>query len=264
MLGENLRSLRKSKKLTLQSLADLLNSNYPNTFNFNKGRISKWENNIDEPSLATARILADFFKVSIDELYYGIKNLNSRPTLTLINDTSAKLEEPKQKEVLIFAENKLQEQKQKQKQKQGNVILANFGVKYNVEENKKVDIAGKVAAGYGSYNPDKTQPIKTITMNAKDVPYGYDLAFEVSGDSMYPTFEDDEIIFVKKTTEVTNGMIGCVEINGDAFIKKMYIEDGRLRLVSLNNDYDENGNRIYPNFYADDNDEIFIIGKVVM
>lgn len=244
-----LTNLMRSKNISDEQLATLVG--------VNRTTVTRWRTGDRSPKMEKLSEIATVFKVD-PRIFVGEQ---PSTTLTLINDTSAKLEEPKQKEVLIFAENKLQEQ---EKEKQDNVILANFGVKYNVEEDKKVDIAGKVAAGYGSYNPDKTQPIKTITMNAKDVPYGYDLAFEVSGDSMYPTFEDGEIIFVKKTTEVTNGMIGCVEINGDAFIKKMYIEDGRLRLVSLNNDYDENGYRIYPDFYADDNDEIFIIGKVVM
>lgn len=228
-----------------------------------KSALSRYFNKTREFPLNKAEDFASALGIT-SEYLLGFEE-SSTPTLTLVTDTTAKLKEPRQKVVLATAQSQLQEQEEKQKQQKSNVINVSFGVKDTIEDTEKdIRISGKMTAGYGTINFDKAQPLYTITMNAKDVPYGYDLAFEVSGDSMYPTFENGEIIFVKETTEVTNGMIGCVEINGDAFIKKMYVEDGRLRLVSLNNDYDENGDRIYPDFYADDNDEIYIIGKVVM
>jgi phage repressor protein C with HTH and peptisase S24 domain len=48
------------------------------------------------------------------------------------------------------------------------------------------------------------------------------------------------------------------------FIKKLILEQDRLCLRSLNDDVDEEtGKRIYPDFYADDTDNIEVIGKVV-
>ena len=43
MIGNKIKELRKSHNLTLEELADTLNKEYPDTINFNKGRISKWE-----------------------------------------------------------------------------------------------------------------------------------------------------------------------------------------------------------------------------
>ena len=42
----------------------------------------------------------------------------------------------------------------------------------------------------------------------------YDLAFQVCGGSMHPTFQDGEIVFVKETMDIYNGQIGAIEING--------------------------------------------------
>lgn len=120
-----------------------------------------------------------------------------------------------------------------------------------------------MTAGYGTINYDKCQPIETIEIPENDIPKDYDLAFRVSGDSMYPTYEDGQIIFVRKQSEIEQGMIGCVEINGNAFIKRIYKEKDRLRFVSFNTDVDKDGNRLFPDFYTSETDEIYIIGKVV-
>ncbi|KRM62744.1 bifunctional S24 family peptidase transcriptional regulator [Lacticaseibacillus paracasei subsp. paracasei ATCC 25302 = DSM 5622 = JCM 8130] len=81
---------------------------------------------------------------------------------------------------------------------------------------------------------------------------------------MHPTYDDGELVFVQKTQDVTNGMIAVVDIDDMTFIKKLIFEENRLCLRSLNDDVDEEtGERIYPDFYADDTDNIEVIGKVV-
>nr|WP_275975152.1 S24 family peptidase [Tetragenococcus halophilus] len=88
-----------------------------------------------------------------------------------------------------------------------------------------------------------------------EVPNHYDLAFKISGNSMVPTFEDGEIIFVEKYPNPINGAIMVVQIDEQAYIKKVYLEKDNLRLVSLNQDYDD--------ILADGNNNIRIVGKVV-
>ncbi|EAC8477252.1 XRE family transcriptional regulator [Listeria monocytogenes] len=68
MLGKKIQQLRKNRNMTLEELAADLNKNYPDTLNFNKGKLSKWENEKEEPKLSSARILADYFGVSLDYL----------------------------------------------------------------------------------------------------------------------------------------------------------------------------------------------------
>lgn len=65
-LGDRLHSLRKSKSLTQEAFAASLNERYD--LKINKSMISKWENNIDTPSLNSVRYMAVFFDVSLDYL----------------------------------------------------------------------------------------------------------------------------------------------------------------------------------------------------
>lgn len=63
--GEFLKSLRISKGLTQMELAEYLNVS-------NK-TVSKWENGIGIPEVATLIILADFYEVSVDDILRGTK-----------------------------------------------------------------------------------------------------------------------------------------------------------------------------------------------
>lgn len=69
--GTKLKHLRTSMNLTQEGLAKALNTKYGT--NFNKGMISKWENDKEEPRMDSIRYIADFFDVSLDELL-GLKN----------------------------------------------------------------------------------------------------------------------------------------------------------------------------------------------
>lgn len=65
-LGDRLYSLRKSNSLTQEAFAAALNERYD--LKINKSMVSKWENNIDTPSLNSAKYIAIFFDVSLDYL----------------------------------------------------------------------------------------------------------------------------------------------------------------------------------------------------
>src|SRR5690606_17944745 len=69
--GKKLKALRTSMNLTQEGLAKALNTKYGT--NFNKGMISKWENDKEEPRIDSVRYIADFFGMSLDEIL-GLKN----------------------------------------------------------------------------------------------------------------------------------------------------------------------------------------------
>lgn len=69
-LGSKLKDLRTSHKMTLQEMADALNKKNEDS-NFNKGRLSKWEHDTDEPRLSSLKQVADLFDVSIDYFFEG-------------------------------------------------------------------------------------------------------------------------------------------------------------------------------------------------
>lgn len=67
-IGTRIRSLRKSHKLTLEELANQLNSRNSSS-GFTKGRLSKWENDREEPKLSSLNQVAQFFNVDIDYFF---------------------------------------------------------------------------------------------------------------------------------------------------------------------------------------------------
>jgi transcriptional regulator with XRE-family HTH domain len=106
LLGANIKKLRTEHRLTLEQLAEILNNTYPGTVNFNKGKLSKWENNREEPKLSSIRIIADFFKVTVDELSSDNFQVSS-PSIAYVYD---QLNLDRQKKVYNYAEEQLEDQ----------------------------------------------------------------------------------------------------------------------------------------------------------
>lgn len=87
--GSVLKRLRKEKKLTQEGLSDILNKKYGTKLN--KSMLSKWENDESEPRMDSARFIADFFDVTLDELL-GIREnsgfiLNEESTIYQVKKT---------------------------------------------------------------------------------------------------------------------------------------------------------------------------------
>ena len=79
--SENLRNLRKYKKITLEELA--------NELNVSKSAISDYENDKFSPSLYICRKIADYFETSIENLEYSeILDFSNKNDIKFINETS--------------------------------------------------------------------------------------------------------------------------------------------------------------------------------
>ncbi|HDK4170946.1 TPA: helix-turn-helix domain-containing protein [Staphylococcus aureus] len=155
-----------------------------------------------------------------------------------------KLTPPRQENVLNYANEQLDEQNSKG----DNVVDINS---YK-QEKTPVNVNGCVSAGVGERLHDET----LFTEMVKGPIPTHDLALKVNGDSMEPMFKDGEIIFVEKTHNIKNGQIGIFIIEEEAYVKKVFVEDDRLTLVSLNKDYDD------LHFYR--NESVRLIGKVIL
>lgn len=150
-----------------------------------------------------------------------------------------KLNESAKKEVYSFAEKKLKEQI-------NNIV--------EIDSYRDIEIQSKLSAGTGILDLEPNY-VETITYHGH-VPDGYDMAFEVCGNSMEPLFENGEIVFIKRTTDFYNGQIIVVTINNEAYIKKAYKEDEFLRLVSLNKEYKD--------ITTGNGDDIKVVGIVLL
>lgn len=102
-LGDNIKYLRKQKGLTQAKMAEKLNEDLSDTVTFNKGKISKWENNKETPHLSSVQVLADFFEVTIDDL---VNHDFTSSIYTIYED----LDSSRQEKVFHFAQYQLDEQ----------------------------------------------------------------------------------------------------------------------------------------------------------
>lgn len=238
MIGNKIRELRKKHGLTLDELANNLNNRYPDTMNFNKGKISKWENDKEEPRLSSVKILADYFDVPLD--YF---NGNEVEILPIYN----KLEKPRQEKVLSYAKDQLEEQ-------ESSNIISIFNKSQDDEDYITDYVEGLVAAGHGTFQEDNLH--MEVRLRAKDVPNEYDTIAKVAGDSMEPLIEDNDLLFIKVTSQVDVNDIGIFQINGKNFVKKLKRDyDGSWYLQSLNSGYEE--------IHLSEDDDIRTIGEVV-
>ena len=115
-------------------------------------------------------------------------------------------------------------------------------------------VEGLVAAGHGTFQEDNLH--MEVRLRAEDVPKDYDTIAKVAGDSMEPLIEDNDLLFIKVTSQADINSIGIFQINGKNFVKKLKRDyDGSWYLQSLNSGYEE--------IHLSENDDIRTIGEVV-
>ena len=95
-----------------------------------------------------------------------------------------------------------------------------------------VPIVGEIACG---------QPI-TAEQNIDgyaELPDGVqaDFALRCRGDSMEPTFEQNDLVLIRQQPEVMNGQIAAIGINGEATLKRIYKQENGVTCVSDNPAY---------------------------
>lgn len=186
-----------------------------------KSSISRYFNKSRQFPINKINKFADTLGVS-SEYLLGIK-ISNNDLLDIYN----KLDSKRQTKVYDFATEQLNEQNNK-------ITSIND---YIEEETNwyEVKFYGSISAGTGLYLDD--EQVETIIFGADMVPSGTDFCLKVNGDSMEPMFNNGDYVFIKRETDFRNGTIGAVIVNGEAYLKKIYIRDNSIRLVSLNKKY---------------------------
>lgn len=145
-----------------------------------------------------------------------------------------KLTKDSKLKVINFAKSKLDEQ---------NTISDNI-----VPFPTTLNLDAIVSAGTGEWQDDN---FKEEIEYDGTIP-SHDYVVRVNGDSMQPLFEDNQILFVRKTSDVRDGQIIVCMLNNETYVKKIMGN----RLVSLNKKYKD----ILINEY----DDFKVIGVVVL
>mgnify|MGYP000908671572 CR=1 FL=1 len=178
------------------------------------------------------------------EYLLGIqKENNIEPEiLTIFNQ----LDEERQENVVDYATTLLNEQVSMK----ATTVLE----KYRTDDYIIDYVEGLVAAGHGTFQEDNLH--MEVRLRAEDVPENYDTIAKVAGDSMEPLIEDNDLLFIKVTSQIDVNSIGIFQVNGKNFVKKLKRDyDGSWYLQSLNSGYEE--------IHLSENDDIRTIGEVV-
>lgn len=214
-LALNIKKYRKLSKLTQKDLAKLLK--------VAPTAISAWEVGRNKPLMDNVEQMAIIFKIKKSKLLGDDLTLSSSPTtLTEITNTSAKLDEPRQQNVLHYAQEQLAEQ--------NNTIEEESATYFT-----SVKVHQSLAAGIGyAYSDDTTANIMHTDRSDLKV---YDYASLVSGDSMEPKFYDGDVVLIQQGYDNINGGIYAVDYDGKSFLKRVYVENGSFVMKSINTKY---------------------------
>lgn len=203
IIANNIRKYLKQSTMTQKQLAELIGIK-PST-------LSDYLNLRSNPSHGVIQKIADVFGIVKSDIDTTYKEDND------ITTVYNKLTPPRQHNVLDFAKHQLE----LQNNTKDNIVDFND---YKDNKVNEASVYGYVSAGTGEQIFDEPQ-FKVAVKG--DVPI-YDLALQVNGNSMEPMFHDKEVIFIEKTHEIKNGQIGVFIIDGEAYVKKVYVEDDRL------------------------------------
>lgn len=230
--------LRSKMGWTQDQLADRLN--------VSKQSVSNWERGAKSPRMGMIQKMSDLFNVPMSQLL-DAPDLSQQPLQEKVADIMNQLNEDRQRSVYNFATDQLDAQSHPQK-------IVQFKVPKPIHYSD-VTIYGTVSAGTGEFQADEDQ--REVVRYPGRVP-GHDYALRVSGDSMYPMLEDNQVIFVRHSngSDVHTGQIVIALLNDCAFVKKIDLDEGQVRLISLNPKYKP--------IEVDEDDDFQIQGTVVL
>ena len=196
--------------------------------------VRDWLKGITYPRIGKIELLANYFNINKSDLIEN-KNSTAQPSDSLleeITNTARKLNTDNKKIVLRMSEDLLDEQEKRRKAKINEV--SEVISLYQVEVVSETAAACGFNYGFGYEDTDR----ETIEVDEK--PPHHDIATKVSGDSMQPVYQDGDILYlVDKGLTTYNGDLAVIAYGDRSYFKKIYTENGRLRLVSLNDKYED-------------------------
>lgn len=236
-----LKEKRLEKKLTLEQVGEIVG--------VGKSTVRKWENGMIE-NMGRDKIvsLSKALGISpLDILGIGDSENKTDPIKKELNDIFDLLNSKRQKKVLNFASNQLDEQNY-------NVLDINK----TTEKNKLIPIetVEKVSAGFGFHYGENE---KTTYYTSRNNLPRFDFATVVDGDSMEPTLHDGDVILIRQNYDTPQGGIYVVDYDGTSWVKEVSIVENELVLHSINEKYRDRFLPVPP----EDGEYWNIVGEVV-
>ncbi|MCJ0570784.1 XRE family transcriptional regulator [Enterococcus cecorum] len=218
--SETLDYLMKTHDMSNDELADLVG--------VNRTTISRWRSGSRSPKMEKLSELAAIFKVLPQDFVEGNSDY---PDISYYYNL---LDDLRKSKAFDYTKRLYTEQ---------NTISDNV-----VPFPTTLNLDAVVSAGTGEWQDGTLK--EEVEYNGQ-IP-NHDYVVRVNGDSMQPLFEDNQILFIRKTHDVRDGQIIVCTLNNETYVKKIMGN----RLVSLNKKYDD----IQINEY----DDFSVVGVVVL
>ena len=225
IIAENITHFRKQRGITQKELAKEVGITASTMTDYMKLRSA--------PSFGVIQKLADYFGVKKSDIDTTFKeeSTNSLPdapdSLTQqITDKVVQLTTPNKKIILRTSEELLESQN---------------------EENTKINEVSEVIQlySYDYYDHPASagtgQYLNDVRVERIELPVDVDADFVIpsKGDSMEPDYHDGDLVFIQTSGDLSDGVIGVFNYNGDAYIKQLVIDKDQAYLHSLNPEYKE-------------------------
>ena len=233
IIGENIKQYRLQNGWTQQELGAKIG--------ISKNAIGNYEKGFRSPKKDTMFDLANAFNISIDDLFPPVQKNAVESTTPLpdasdlltqqITDKVVQLTTQNKKIVLRTSEELLESQNEEEtKINEVSEVIS----LYQVEVVSETAAACGFNYGFGYDDTDRE------TIEIDEQPPRHDIATKVSGDSMQTDYQDGDILYlVDKGLTTYNGDLAVIAYGDRSYFKKVYTENGRLRLVSLNDKYED-------------------------
>lgn len=227
ILGNSIKELRKSKKMTQKQLSELTGLKQNTISNHENGNRS-----LDECDI---RVYAKALGVEPQQLFDMRKSETS-------NITPLPSSQPEIAQIY----NALSQDSKTKLLKYAKLLQEADNIEYY-----EVIATTKLSAGVGyAFNEDDQEKVYV-----ENKPPYYEIASFINGDSMEPKYHSGDIVYlVDKGLSTYNGQVCAVSYQDRTYLKRVFTEKGRLRLESINTRYKD----IYIDFPPTDGDYLRI------
>lgn len=189
--------------------------------------VRDWLKGITYPRIGKIELLANYFNINKSDLIEN-KATTTQPSdslLEAITNTVRQLNADNKKTVLRTSEELLEAQMNTEETKINEVSEVIQLYSYDYYDHP-------ASAGTGQYLND-------VRVEQIELPVDVDADFviPIKGDSMEPDYHDGDLVFIQTSVDLTDGVIGVFNYNGDAYIKQLVIDKEQAYLHSLNPAY---------------------------
>lgn len=207
LLGSRLKELRKSAGLSQVEVADRLSSR---GYIVKSGAVSAWETGVSQPNSEQFLTLCDL---------YGITNVrqNFREYFKIAP---------------VDPMNELNQEGRQLAMNYVNLLIKSGDYMKRQRTIRLFNLPA--SAGTGEFlDGDDYQTV----VIGDEVPDSADFGIRIHGDSMEPRYTNGQVVYVHRTSELSDGDIGIFYLDGSAYCKILHKAGRKLSLVSINSAY---------------------------